>query len=244
MRTQILGYDLGLQQRVAVLDYPKSVSEDQAFHAVRRAAQSLGARPLLGSRRDTVVVLTEASLSWQSLRAAIDVELGREGCRIGVGGICNQAADVPRSYREAQLALQLISIRPPWAFARFVRRARACSRSWPMLRIPTPSSGSCERGSALYLTMTKYGVRNLSALLAPTSKRVRTTSNRLMLSASIATRCAIGCGESVRSQGTTLATRTSSSTSNSHLALGALWLRSSISRKLHHQDPRTVLPVQ
>ena len=112
MRAEILGYDLGLQQRVAVLDYPKSVSEDLAFHAVRRAAQSLGARPLLGSRRDTVVVLTEASLSWQSLRAAIDGELGREGCRIGVGGICNQAADVPRSYREAQLALQLITSGP------------------------------------------------------------------------------------------------------------------------------------
>ena len=112
MRTQILGYDLGLQQRVGVLDYPKSVSEDEAFHAVRRAAQSLGARPLFGSRRGTVVVLADASLSWQSLRAEIDVELGREGCRIGVGGSCNQAADVPRSYREAQLALQLLASGP------------------------------------------------------------------------------------------------------------------------------------
>lgn len=113
MRTQILGYDLGLQQRVGVVDYPKSVSKDEAFHAVRRAAQSLGARPLIGSRRDTVVVLTDASLSWQSLRVEIDAELGREGCRIGVGGGCNQAADVPRSYREAQLALQLIASGPP-----------------------------------------------------------------------------------------------------------------------------------
>ena len=112
VRTQMLGYDLGLQQRVAVLDYPKSVSEDEAFHAVRRAAQSLGARPLLGSRRDTVVVLTEASLSWQSLCVQVDAELGHEGCRIGVGGSCNQAAEVPRSYREAQLALQLITSGP------------------------------------------------------------------------------------------------------------------------------------
>ena len=113
MRTQILGYDLGLQQRVGVLDYPKGVSKDEAFHAVRRAAQSLGARPLLGSRRGTIVVLTDASLSWQSLRVEIDAELGREGCRIGVGGRCNQAADVPRSYREAQLALQLMASGPP-----------------------------------------------------------------------------------------------------------------------------------
>ena len=58
------------------------------------------------------MVLTDASLSWQSLRVEIDAELGREGCRIGVGGSCNQAADVPRSYREAQLALQLIASGP------------------------------------------------------------------------------------------------------------------------------------
>ena len=112
MRTQILGYDLGLQQRVAVLDYPTSLSEDEVFHAVRRAAQNLGARPLFGSRRGTVVVLADASLSWHSFRAEIDVELGREGCRIGVGGSCNQAADIPRSYREAQLALQLLTSGP------------------------------------------------------------------------------------------------------------------------------------
>ena len=112
MRTQMLGYDLGLQQRVAVLDYPKSGSPDEVFHAVRRAAQSLDTRPLLGSRRGTVVVLADASLSWHSLRAEIDVELGHEGCRIGVGGSCNQAADVPRSYQEAQLALQLLASGP------------------------------------------------------------------------------------------------------------------------------------
>ena len=58
MRTQILGYDLGLQQRVAVLDYPTSaVPKTRRSMRVRRAAQSLGARPLLGSRRGTVVVL-------------------------------------------------------------------------------------------------------------------------------------------------------------------------------------------
>ena len=40
------------QQRVAVVDYPSTVPEDRAFHGVRRAAQNLGARPLLGSRRE------------------------------------------------------------------------------------------------------------------------------------------------------------------------------------------------
>ena len=31
------------------------------------------------------------------------------GCRVGVGGLCQRAPDVPRSYREAQLALRLMS---------------------------------------------------------------------------------------------------------------------------------------
>ena len=107
--SQILGYDLGLQQRVAVVTYPTAVPEDRVFHGVRRAAQNLGARPLLGSRRSTVVVLAEASLSWHSLRAETNAELGRVDCHIGVGGVCDHATDVPRSYREAQLALQFMS---------------------------------------------------------------------------------------------------------------------------------------
>jgi DNA-binding PucR family transcriptional regulator len=108
-RTRILGYDLGLQQRVAVINHPSDIPEERMFHAVRRAAQTLQAHPLLGSRRDTVVVLADHSLAWHRFRAAIDAELGQAGCRIGIGGICNHASDVPRSYREAQLAFQVMS---------------------------------------------------------------------------------------------------------------------------------------
>jgi sugar diacid utilization regulator len=109
IRTHILGYDLGRQQRVAIVDYPSTVPQDLVFHAVRRAAQNLGARPLLGSERESVIALAEASISWQSLCSGVDAELDRTDCRIGVGGICEAAADVPRSCREARLALQLMS---------------------------------------------------------------------------------------------------------------------------------------
>ena len=108
MRAEILGYDLGSQQRVAVIDCQKGSAGDVPFHAVRRAAQALGARPLIGSRRDTVVLLTEASLAWPQLQREIHAELGPEGCRIGIGGICDQLAEIPRSYRQAQLALEFI----------------------------------------------------------------------------------------------------------------------------------------
>jgi sugar diacid utilization regulator len=109
IRAQILGYDLGRQQRVAIVDYPSTVPQDRVFHAVRRATQNLGARPLLGSQRDAVISLAEASFSWHSLRFGVDAELERTDCRIGVGGICEGASEVQRSYREAQLALQLMS---------------------------------------------------------------------------------------------------------------------------------------
>jgi DNA-binding PucR family transcriptional regulator len=109
IRTGVLGYDLGLLQRVAVIDHPSALAQDRLFHAVRRASRDLRTRPLLGSRRDTVVVLAQDALSWRSFCAAIDAELGHAGCRIGVGGICTRASEVPRSYREAQLALQVMS---------------------------------------------------------------------------------------------------------------------------------------
>lgn len=108
MRAGILGYDLGSQQRVGVISYDESPSDALLFHAVRRVTQSMGVRPLLGSRRDGVVVVSEPSLSWSSLRSEIDRELGQSGCRVGVSGICDQVAEIPRAYREAQLALEFI----------------------------------------------------------------------------------------------------------------------------------------
>jgi sugar diacid utilization regulator len=109
-RAQALGYDLGRQHRVAVVECPSTVAdEDRLFHAVRRAARDLGARPLLASRRGTVVILADASTRWAPVAAAIATEVGHTACRVGVGGSCDHAADVPRSHREAQLALRLPS---------------------------------------------------------------------------------------------------------------------------------------
>ena len=108
-RASFLGYDLDEQQRVAIVAYPSWLSPDRAFEVVRRALQDLGLRPLLTARRDTVVALTGASTSWTPIAALVHAELGREGCRVGVGGVCQQTADVPRSYREAQLALRVMS---------------------------------------------------------------------------------------------------------------------------------------
>ena len=109
IRAQLLGYDLGQQQRVAVVECADSVRHEDLFHAVRRASHDVGIRSLLASRRGTVVVLTTASQPWGDLQAAIAAEFGEASCRVGVGGACDHVGDVPRSYREAQLALRLPS---------------------------------------------------------------------------------------------------------------------------------------
>ena len=117
------------QQRVAIVDYPSTVPQDRAFHAVRQAAQNLGARPLLGSQRDAVVALTEASLSWTRFDLLLTPSSGTWPAASVVGGICQRAPDVPRSYREAQLALQLMSFGAAGASVVLLRRAR---------RVPDP----------------------------------------------------------------------------------------------------------
>jgi DNA-binding PucR family transcriptional regulator len=62
---------------------------------------------LLARRGDAVVVLSDTDRPWETLRAAVLSELSTGRCRIGVGGVCNHAADFPRSFHQAQLALRI-----------------------------------------------------------------------------------------------------------------------------------------
>jgi len=107
IRAQVLGYDLGQPQKVAIVESATPRDEDRMYDAVRWAAKNVGAQVLLASRRGAVVVLAEADLQWASFQRAIDSELGHAGCRVGVGASWEHASDAPRSYREAQLALRL-----------------------------------------------------------------------------------------------------------------------------------------
>lgn len=107
-RAQALGYDLERPHRVVVVEGRNRTGDEEAvFRAVRRAARDLGVGSLVVARRDHVVVLAHSELSWDGLREAVLTELGGGGCRIGVGGGCRRPSDVPRSHREAGLALRL-----------------------------------------------------------------------------------------------------------------------------------------
>jgi DNA-binding PucR family transcriptional regulator len=60
------------------------------------------------SRSSGVAVLCADEVDWEQLRTAVQAHLGnRTRCRLGVGALCVQPADFPRSYTQAQLALKL-----------------------------------------------------------------------------------------------------------------------------------------
>jgi DNA-binding PucR family transcriptional regulator len=54
-----------------------------------------------------VAIVAPGKADWDRLRRTIVSELGGGQCHIGVGGFCARPSELPRSLREAQLALRL-----------------------------------------------------------------------------------------------------------------------------------------
>jgi sugar diacid utilization regulator len=111
-RAQGLGYDLERPHRVVVVEPDAHTAqadpaEDALFHAVRRAGRDTGAGSLLVARPGSVVLLADADVPWDRLRAAVSSELGGRQCRLGVGGPADRPEDFPRSYQQAALALKV-----------------------------------------------------------------------------------------------------------------------------------------
>lgn len=106
-RALMLGYDLQRPHQVVVVDGDRPGNEDALFHAVRRAARTTDVGTLVVASYGKVVVLASADRSWDGFQAAITDELAGEGCRVGVGGVCQTPADFARSHREAHLALRI-----------------------------------------------------------------------------------------------------------------------------------------
>ena len=106
-RAQSLGYDLARPHRVVVVGAVGTDVDRALLDAVRRVARNADVGSLVVKRGGVVVLLSTADVSWVEFRGAVVAELGRGDCRVGVGGIGLDPADVPRSYREARLALNL-----------------------------------------------------------------------------------------------------------------------------------------
>jgi sugar diacid utilization regulator len=106
-RAEALGYDLERPHRVVVVKAGPHADRHELFHAVRRAARDCGVGTLLASRGQSVVVLADTDRPWEVFRSTVGRELRGGDYRVGVGGLCNRVADLPRSHREAVLALRV-----------------------------------------------------------------------------------------------------------------------------------------
>ena len=108
-RAEALGHDLRIPRRVVVIvgGSDRDDDDDTLLHAVRQAICEGEHGSLMVARGGAVVVVARAEEDWEGLRGAVLAELSPGRCRIGVGGSCDHPSDLPRSYREARLALRL-----------------------------------------------------------------------------------------------------------------------------------------
>jgi sugar diacid utilization regulator len=114
-RAEAVGYDLGRPHRVIVVEVTGH-PDDDLLYALRRALREQGLTALAGTLAGSVVLLApDGGTDWETLRrATIDQMGGGQGgglglghCRMGVGDPYPRPSQLPRSLREAQLALRL-----------------------------------------------------------------------------------------------------------------------------------------
>jgi len=107
LRAEALGYDLGPPHQVAVLETGSPAGEDMVL-AARRALRQQQVPALIGTTAGTVVIVAaRGETDWEALRQATVDQLGGGCCRMGVGEPYPRPSQLPRSLREAQLALRL-----------------------------------------------------------------------------------------------------------------------------------------
>jgi sugar diacid utilization regulator len=105
---QALGYDLGRPHRVVLIEGRQDRQDMGALaQAVRRAAANAKVGSLQAARLHDVVVLADQEAPWDRFREALAAELRGADFRIGVGSRSTTPDGLPRSYRDAQLALRM-----------------------------------------------------------------------------------------------------------------------------------------
>jgi sugar diacid utilization regulator len=109
LRAEALGYDLGMPHQVAVVEVREgSPAHEDVLHAARRALRHQQLPCLLGTMTGSVVIVApDGGTDWEALRLAIVAEMGGGRCRVGVGDPYPRPSQLPRSLREARLALRL-----------------------------------------------------------------------------------------------------------------------------------------
>jgi sugar diacid utilization regulator len=105
-RAEALDYDLRRPHRVVVVE-GRERAHDALLSAVRRTMRTARQDGLFETWSGNVAIVTPGRTDWEQLRRAIASDLGGSRCRVGVGGSCARPSELPRSLREAGLALRL-----------------------------------------------------------------------------------------------------------------------------------------
>ena len=106
-RAEALNYDLRRPHRVVVVEGKgRARAHDALLSAVRRALRTARQDGLCEIWSGHVAIVTAGQANWEQLRRAMMSDLGSQ-CRIGVGSLSARPSELPRSLREAGLALRL-----------------------------------------------------------------------------------------------------------------------------------------
>ena len=106
-RAEALDYDLRRPHRVVIVEGKgRARAHDALLSAVRRAMRQARQDGLFETWSGNVAVVTAGQTDWEQLRRAITSDLGGQVC-VGVGGTAARPSELPRSLREAGLAMRL-----------------------------------------------------------------------------------------------------------------------------------------
>ena len=107
-RAAALGHDLHGQHYVVSLRWRGQFSEHTVATAAERGLGRQGIRSWLLTRRNRMCVLILPGRPDPTpLYRRIAAELGSQHCSLGVGGVCDSPAQIPRSYEESVRAVRI-----------------------------------------------------------------------------------------------------------------------------------------
>ena len=106
-RAEALDHDLRRPHRVVVVEgHGRTRAHDALLQATRRALRQARQTGLCETWSGNVAIVTSGQADWGQVCRAIATDLGGD-CHIGVGGPAARPSELPRSLREAGLALRL-----------------------------------------------------------------------------------------------------------------------------------------
>ena len=106
-RAEALDHDLRRPHRVVVVEgHGRTRAHDALLQAARRALRQARQTGLCETWSGNVAIVTSGQADWGQVCRAIATDLGGD-CHIGVGGPAARPSELPRSLREAGLALRL-----------------------------------------------------------------------------------------------------------------------------------------